>query len=146
MPSPRHTRPAKSRLHPYTAALATFATLSLCSAASPAAAQVVLVETEDPAFVNRDIGTSLNDTSSVNGKPHFPSCGNAVALLRRTRAVASGDYSRSSRLSAGSSPTSWSTSLASPSAVSAVVAVCNIGRSTDVPGPVVDSTSTSSKA
>jgi hypothetical protein len=43
------------------------------AAGSAAADRVTLVQTDDPAFVNRQIGTLLDDTSSVNGKPHFPS-------------------------------------------------------------------------
>lgn len=36
---------------------------------------VVLVSTGDPAHVNNQIGSLLNDTSSINGKFHFPTSG-----------------------------------------------------------------------
>ncbi len=51
------------------------ASAALVAIAGPVAAQVTIVTTDDPAFVNDQIGTLLNGTSSVNGKPHFPVSG-----------------------------------------------------------------------
>ncbi|MDJ0866511.1 MAG: PEP-CTERM sorting domain-containing protein [Myxococcota bacterium] len=52
-------------------AVVKFAIFVACTLGGQARA-ITLVETGDPGFYNNGIGTLLNGTSEVNGKPHFP--------------------------------------------------------------------------